>query len=404
MRIISVAALVAIIVAGGVWLARDRGAEPGSVSEAPAVETTAEGAAPTSTRADSGTDPQDDTRLASARTAGAEAPEDTGTGGATDMGEADVDEAGDTEVAAEGEPSDPEAPADDADAADDADVSDDAGASADSDGAPDDSTTSDDSTAPDATAATLPEGFTQVDYLTDTPRQAFDAPEQVLDPNLDYAAVIRTNRGDITVDLFEERTPTTVNNFVFLALNRYYDDVPFHRVIDGFMAQTGDPTGTGTGGPGYQFDDEIDPDLAFDGAGLLAMANAGPGTNGSQFFITFEATPWLTGAHTIFGRVIDGMDVLPEITRIDPSQPSAVVTYDGTVADLAAQGVELPAEPDDIVIEAIEELLGARPSPGQSFSVAGYRGVAGQLGDQPALGFFLNPDVLESVVIATRPK
>ena len=252
-------------------------------------------------------------------------------------------------------------------------------------------------------------GYTQVEYVTDVPQQAFDAPEQVLDAELDYVAVIRTSRGDIAVDLYEDLAPTTVNNFVFLALHRYFEDVPFHRVIDGFMAQSGDPTGTGMGGPGYQFDDEIAEGLSFDGEGILAMANAGKGpdgsgTNGSQFFITFAATEWLNGAHTIFGHVIDGLEVLPEINRVDPSQPSAVVPYTGTVAELAEQGVELPVDADANLADAIEELLGALPGTGQSFSVAGYRGVAGMLGTDPAFGFFLNPDEIESVVVAARPR
>ncbi len=122
------------------------------------------------------------------------------------------------------------------------------------------------------------------------------------------------------IDLHQDEVPRTVNNFVFLARNRYYDGIVFHRVLEDFMAQTGDPTGTGRGGPGYQFDDEIDPNLTHDQPGVLSMANSGPNTNGSQFFITFVATPWLDGRHTVFGRVIEGLDVLDQLTRIDPSQ------------------------------------------------------------------------------------
>ncbi|MFA5552055.1 MAG: peptidylprolyl isomerase [Trueperaceae bacterium] len=250
----------------------------------------------------------------------------------------------------------------------------------------------------------LPQGYSQVAFLTDVPQQAFDAPTQVLDEALDYVAVIGTNQGAITLELYEDLTPVTVNNFVFLALHRYFEGVPFHRVIEGFMAQTGDPTGTGTGGPGFQFDDEIVESLTFDSEGILAMANAGPGTNGSQFFITFAATPWLDGAHTIFGHVIDGLEVLPEITRVDPSQPSAIVLYTGTVGELAEQGVVLPADEDMTLADALEELLGALPGTGQSFSVAGNRGVAGMLGTDPAFGFYLTPDQIETVVIAARQR
>ena len=249
----------------------------------------------------------------------------------------------------------------------------------------------------------LPAGYEPVDYNVEEPKRLFDAAGDVLEDGMDYVAAIRTNRGDIVVDLYEDRTPETVNNFVFLALNRYYEHVPFHRVIEGFMAQTGDPTGTGTGGPGYQFEDEIVEGLTFDRRGLLAMANAGPGTNGSQFFLTFDATPWLNGAHTIFGEVLSGDAVLDEITRVDPQQPSAIALTTDTLDDLAAKGVELAGEGDQTVASAIEEALGTAPVAGQSFTVAGYRGVLGAVGGQPAYGFFLEPDEIESVVVGVRP-
>ena len=149
----------------------------------------------------------------------------------------------------------------------------------------------------------------------------FPAAQQVLEANRDYRALIDTNRGAIVVDLEQDRTPITVNNFVFLARHRYFDGIVFHRVLEDFMAQTGDPTGSGRGGPGYRFADEFHRELRHDGPGVLSMANAGPGTNGSQFFITFAATPWLDGRHAVFGRVIEGLEVLPTITRIDPGQP-----------------------------------------------------------------------------------
>jgi len=142
-------------------------------------------------------------------------------------------------------------------------------------------------------------------------------------------ATLHTNRGDIEVELYADRAPRTVANFVGLATGErawddpetgervegepLYDDVPFHRVIEGFMIQGGDPTGTGRGGPGYQFDDEFHEELTHDGPGVLSMANAGPDTNGSQFFITLDATPHLDGDHAVFGRVIDGRDVVEEI-------------------------------------------------------------------------------------------
>nr|WP_275124853.1 peptidylprolyl isomerase [Aggregatilinea lenta] len=129
-----------------------------------------------------------------------------------------------------------------------------------------------------------------------------------------------TAQGPIYVDLFEAQTPVTVNNFVFLAQQGYYNNTTFHRVIPGFMAQGGDPTGTGSGGPGYTFEDETDTGMTFDSYGMLAMANAGADTNGSQFFITYGPTDWLNGAHTIFGSVIQGMDVAELLTPRDPNQ------------------------------------------------------------------------------------
>jgi cyclophilin family peptidyl-prolyl cis-trans isomerase/tetratricopeptide (TPR) repeat protein/O-antigen ligase len=145
-------------------------------------------------------------------------------------------------------------------------------------------------------------------------------PPFTLDPPKAYQATIKTEKGDIVLQLYADRVPTTVNNFVFLAREGFYDNTTFHRVLPDFMAQAGDPTGTGRGGPGYAFSDEFDPELRHDGPGVLSMANAGANTNGSQFFITYEATPWLDDRHTVFGRVIQGMEVLESLTPRDPSE------------------------------------------------------------------------------------
>lgn len=158
---------------------------------------------------------------------------------------------------------------------------------------------------------------------TNSPEQAADQysapPPMTIDPSKQYFATFKLAKGgEFVVQLFADKAPKTVNNFVFLARNGFYDGTTFHRVLEGFMAQGGDPTGTGTGGPGYQFEDEFSPDLTFDRPGLLAMANSGPNTNGSQFFITFVPTPHLNGLHTIFGEVIEGMDVVNGITLRDP--------------------------------------------------------------------------------------
>jgi cyclophilin family peptidyl-prolyl cis-trans isomerase len=143
-------------------------------------------------------------------------------------------------------------------------------------------------------------------------------PPMTIDPSRHYLAILKTEKGDIEVELLADKAPVTVNNFIFLARQGFYDNTTFHRVLQDFMAQGGDPTATGTGGPGYEFQDEFHPDVRFDEPGLLAMANAGPNTNGSQFFITFVPTPHLNGRHTIFGKVVGGMDVLKSIRLRDP--------------------------------------------------------------------------------------
>jgi cyclophilin family peptidyl-prolyl cis-trans isomerase len=146
------------------------------------------------------------------------------------------------------------------------------------------------------------------------------APPMTIDVNKKFLATFKmANGGEFVAQLFPDKAPKTVNNFVFLAREGFYNGTTFHRVLDGFMAQGGDPTGTGSGGPGYQFEDEFS-DLTFDKPGLLAMANSGPNTNGSQFFITYAPTPHLNGLHTIFGEVIEGMDIVNNLTRRDPQK------------------------------------------------------------------------------------
>jgi peptidyl-prolyl cis-trans isomerase A (cyclophilin A) len=167
-------------------------------------------------------------------------------------------------------------------------------------------------------------------------------------------ATLRTNQGDIVLRLFPDHAPKTVRNFVELAdgsrewtdprtrqpsKDKLYDGTIFHRVIPGFMIQGGDPLGTGTGGPGYKFGDEFHPDLTFNRPYLLAMANAGPGTNGSQFFITTVPTPWLTGKHTIFGEVLEGSDIVDKISNVRTS------SSDRPADDVVIESVEITEEP-----------------------------------------------------------
>jgi len=165
---------------------------------------------------------------------------------------------------------------------------------------------------PDQQAGNLPPA--RRDSMYDSP------PPMEIDTDKSYQATIVTEKGQIVVELYDDEAPMTVNNFVFLARQGFYDDTTFHRVIPGFMAQAGDPTGTGRGGPGYRFADEFDASLRHDGPGVLSMANAGANTNGSQFFVTYVATPWLDDRHTVFGRVIEGMNVLESLTTRDPQQ------------------------------------------------------------------------------------
>ncbi|MCP4536002.1 MAG: thioredoxin domain-containing protein [Chloroflexi bacterium] len=161
-----------------------------------------------------------------------------------------------------------------------------------------------------------------IDLLKLKDRMYATPPPQVIDPDKDYIATIRTEHGDIVIELYADQVPVNVNSFVFLAQDGWYDGVTFHRVLPGFVAQAGDPTGSGIGAPGYRCDDEIVPAFTYDGPGVVGMASGGPGTSsiGSQFFITYDALPQLDGNYTIIGRVIEGMDAADSITPRDPGQ------------------------------------------------------------------------------------
>jgi cyclophilin family peptidyl-prolyl cis-trans isomerase len=180
--------------------------------------------------------------------------------------------------------------------------------------------------APAATPTTLSSEVTPVPSAsipasgTPAARKTYPTkPAQTIDAAKAYTATMTTTKGDIVISLLAKAAPITVNSFVFLAREGFYNGTTFHRVITDFMAQGGDPTGTGTGGPGYSFQDETASGLTFDTPGLLAMANSGPNTNGSQFFITYTSTTWLNGKHTIFGRVVSGMNVALALTVRDPA-------------------------------------------------------------------------------------
>ena len=192
-----------------------------------------------------------------------------------------------------------------------------------------------DASGPPADAATaIPAGWTATPYLSETPIRSFTSVGDGTDDGVDYGAMIVTDVGTMVIDLTEAQTLITVGSFVFLARNRFYDGVAFHRVIEGFMAQGGDPNTVagdrstwGRGGPGYQFGLEIDPALGFDARGVLGMANAGPTSNGSQFFITFAAQSFLDGDYTVFGRLIEGDAALAAIVLGEPpATPTRITT------------------------------------------------------------------------------
>jgi len=156
--------------------------------------------------------------------------------------------------------------------------------------------------------------------MSPQPKQWSKPPELTIDPTKTYSAILHTEKGDITIQFYADKVPNTINNFVFLARQGFYDGTIFHRVIADFMAQGGDPTGTGRGGPGYQLKDEFNSKLRHSQPGVMSMANAGPNTNGSQFFITYAPTPWLDNKHSVFGQVVKGMDVVLAIPPRDPQR------------------------------------------------------------------------------------
>jgi peptidylprolyl isomerase len=181
----------------------------------------------------------------------------------------------------------------------------------------------------------VPAGYQSVPFVTTTPMRSFSAAEPSLAAGQDYVAVLDTDQGCLVLDLYEAETPITSNSFVFLALRHYFDGIAFHRVIDGFMAQTGDPNTVdgavstwGKGGPGYAFGLEVTPSLNYDGAGVVGMARTSdPDSNGSQFFITLDAAHNLDQQYTIFGRVTAGLEVLPRIVRGEPpGTPTRITT------------------------------------------------------------------------------
>ncbi len=249
------------------------------------------------------------------------------------------------------------------------------------------------------------DGYTVVPYLSAERVLSFSGAQQVLKTNSDYLAIIETTKGTMTVDLFEQQAPQTVNNFVFLALNQYYEGVSVFRVLDDFIAQTGDPTGTGVGGPGYQFANEIAPGFSHSTAGVVSMASAGPDSNGSQFFFTLAPAQNLDGQYSIFGAVIQGLETLDSLQRTDPAVPLAFAPLDTTLGLLETQGISLGGNDRETLGGFLTRNFGALPEPAQRFSVGNYDAIIGSDENQTlAVAFWPKSDVILHVYIVERPR
>jgi cyclophilin family peptidyl-prolyl cis-trans isomerase len=219
----------------------------------------------------------------------------------------------------------------------------------------------------------------------------FERAEQVLEPGVDYRAIMCTEAGAVYIDLFEDYTPITVNNFVFLAQQGYYDNTTFHRVIADFMAQGGDPTATGMGGPGYQFQDEFVGFLTFDRPGWLAMANAGAGTNGSQFFITTVETPHLDFRHTIFGEVLEGQENVAALRLRDPQAD--------TTPGAALNTVLIITDPS-----TVNSTYAAPAAPTAEEVIASFETLSGQIPPEYALDYTVSESLDADALAAVQPE
>jgi cyclophilin family peptidyl-prolyl cis-trans isomerase len=397
-RILPVLLIVALLVVGGIWLSRPNRPQPVNATTSTtttSADTTAAGTVQAQTDTGSG-----ETGTGAGDTSGETTPEPASEPGSTEPGGTDST----TPDTTTSDTPNTDTTTDEPTGAQTATPSKDAATT--------------DATATEAAATTTqpptpPEGFTLTPFLSDKQTREFSQAEQVLEEGKDYQAIIVTNKGSIRVDLFEDQAPKTVNNFVFLTLNHFYDGVVFHRVLQDFMAQTGDPTGTGTGGPGYQFEDEFVDALKFDKRGVLAMANSGPATNGSQFFITFAPTDWLNGLHSIFGEVVEGDDALGSIKLIEPGQagaPPIIGMMTDTLETLAGKGIALKGEPTATLESYLTTTLGTLPDMGAEFEIDGFKAQSGRMGEAPAVGFFTEdasastPDVMQAVYIIEKAK
>ncbi len=245
-----------------------------------------------------------------------------------------------------------------------------------------------------------------VPFISDKPVRKFDKAEDVLEPNQDYYAYVETSKGTMLVDLFEDKTPKTVNNFVFLAQNHFYDNLDFFNVIDGFIAQTGDPTGSGSGGAGYLFDDEIYTAYSHGGAGVMSMANTGPNTNSSQFLFTLGPAPRLDRQNSIFGAVVAGVEVLALLEKTDLAEPIAIASLNNSLGLLAIQEINLDGSEDLTLKEYIETKLGSLPKQEARANLDNYSFIISRnpQTDKLAVSFYNKPDSIKSITILQKAK
>ncbi len=251
----------------------------------------------------------------------------------------------------------------------------------------------------------IPENYRLTPFLPSKSLENFSGQKMVLESDKDYFAVLETTQGRILIDLFEEQTPITVNNFIFLALNHYYDGIPFHNVLQDFIAQTGDPTGTGQGGSNYWLELEIATNLSHLIEGVVSMAGDGNKSSSSQFFFTLGPAPDLDGHYTIFGKVTEGLDVLENLQPLNiQDEPSIFATLQDSLALLAIQGIELTGDKDISLEEYIIELHGKLPQIEERFKLDFVDAIIlnDPVIDELFVAFWPMPDMIEQLYIVER--
>ncbi len=251
----------------------------------------------------------------------------------------------------------------------------------------------------------VPENYSLTSFLPSESLDNFSGAKNVLEKNKDYMAVLETTQGRVIIDLLEEQTPKTVNNFIFLARNGYYDGMPFHRVIEDFIAQTGDPTGTGWGGSSHWLELEIVDNLSHLLKGVVSMAGDGERSSGSQFFFTLSPSPELDGQYTIFGKVVEGLDVLQDLQPVNTlDDPSIFAQLQDSLALLAIQGIELDGDEDMTLEDYILELREELPEVNKHFKLDFVDAIIvnDPVIDELFIAFWPMPDTIERLYIVEK--